>query len=148
MLRAGVKENVLPKSATAVVNLRLLPGDTWQSAMRRIKQVINDPRVVVQPNRDLPGWDASQTASTRSDGFRTLQQTIADVFPGVIVAPGLITGATDSRHYETVADDVYRFIPAQMQKADLARIHGVNERIGVEDYAAIIQFMLQLIRKL
>ncbi len=148
MLRAGVKENVLPKTATAVVNLRLLPGDSWKDAMRRIIRVIDDPRVSVKPNRDLPGWDASPTSSTSSPAFQTLQQSIASTFPETIVAPGLITGATDSRHYEEIADDVYRFMPTQMHPTDLPRIHGVNERIRINHYTRIIQFMLNLIRRL
>jgi len=148
MFQAGVKENVLPKTATAVVNLRLLPGDRWEDAMRRVMQVIDDPRVSVKPNRGLPGWEASKIARPTSDGFRTLQQTIANTFPGVISVPGLLTGATDARHYEEIADDVYRFIPAQMHKSDLPRIHGINERISVADYANIIQFIMQLLKQL
>jgi carboxypeptidase PM20D1 len=64
----------------------------------------------------------------------------------VVPAPSLTVGATDSRHYAAISEDSYRFIPMRLQSADLKRVHGVDERIGVADYARMVQFYAALIR--
>ena len=68
------------------------------------------------------------------------------MFPGVLVAPSLVLGATDSRYFVGISDDVYRFTPLRLGADDLSRIHGTNERIGVEQYGAMVGFYAQLIR--
>ena len=58
----------------------------------------------------------------------------------------MVLGATDSRHYQDIADNTYRFVPMRLTNADLSRIHGTNERISVENYTEIIRFCVQLMR--
>ena len=53
-------------------------------------------------------------------------------------------GGTDSRHFERIADDVYRFLPVRIRNEDLPRFHGVDERISVEGYADSVRFYRQL----
>ena len=48
MFNAGVKENVLPSHAKAVVNLRLLPGETIAGTIERVRRVIDDDRIANQ----------------------------------------------------------------------------------------------------
>ena len=55
-------------------------------------------------------------------------------------------GATDARYYAGVAKDVYRFLPARFGPDALARPHGTNERIGVEDFAQAVKFYARLIK--
>jgi hypothetical protein len=55
-------------------------------------------------------------------------------------------GATDSRHYQSLSEQVYRFLPLQVNASDIARIHGVNERLAVDNYADAIAFYMRLIR--
>jgi carboxypeptidase PM20D1 len=56
--------------------------------------------------------------------------------------------ATDSRHYDSIALDIYRFLPLRVTGEDLKRIHGVDERIGVKTYAELIGFLARLIENL
>jgi carboxypeptidase PM20D1 len=70
------------------------------------------------------------------------------VFPDALVAPGLVLAATDSRHYAGLTPNVYRFMPLLLRKKDLKRIHGANERVGVQDYAQAVRFFIQLIRNI
>jgi carboxypeptidase PM20D1 len=74
-----------------------------------------------------------------------LQRTIRQVYPEVVVAPGLMIGASDARLYADVSRDVYRFVPLAVASEDLARVHGTNERMPVEDYARIVRFYRQLV---
>ncbi len=77
--------------------------------------------------------------------YGKIQKSIQEVFPDVIVAPSLVIAATDSRHYSEVANNTYRFMPIQLQKSDLSRIHGMNERVSVENYRQAIRFYRQLV---
>jgi carboxypeptidase PM20D1 len=110
-----------------------------------MNQVIGDARVTI---RRLPGIMSEPSAVSPVDSptFTTLQRTIVQQFPDVIVAPGLVLGATDSRHYQSLSDQVYRFLPLRVNAQDTARIHGVNERLSVDNYADIIAFYMRLIR--
>jgi carboxypeptidase PM20D1 len=144
MVDGGVAENVLPKEASACLNIRLLPGDTAESVLAYIDQIVNDDRVTccLEPNAK----EASPVSDTNSDDFRALHRTIREVFPDVIVAPGLTTGSTDSSHYRAITDNTFRFIPMRLTSDDLERIHGPNERIAVENYLEVIRFFIQQIR--
>ena len=79
-------------------------------------------------------------------GFKVIQRTIKETFPETIVTPGLVVGMTDSRHYESVADNTYRFLPTYLREGDVERIHGIDERISVEDYKNSIIFYARLIQ--
>lgn len=63
---------------------------------------------------------------------------------GAVVAPGLVIGRTDSRHYGPIADDSYRFLPMRLTHSDLPRIHDTDERIAIDDFVEIIRFYVQL----
>jgi len=68
------------------------------------------------------------------------------MFPDVLIAPSLVVGGTDSKHYIEIADNSYRFIPMRLYPDDIRRIHGINERISIENYAEIIRFYIQLLQ--
>jgi carboxypeptidase PM20D1 len=66
--------------------------------------------------------------------------------PEVVVAPGLTLNGTDSRHYEDIAANQFRFLPLRVTAGDLERIHGVDERIGIDDYHRMIAVYASLVR--
>jgi carboxypeptidase PM20D1 len=68
------------------------------------------------------------------------------VFPEAAVAPGLVVMATDARHYRPLASAAYGFAPLRIDRASVARIHGVDERIGVDNYTEAIEFYGRLLR--
>jgi carboxypeptidase PM20D1 len=136
IIQAGTKDNVLPQSARAVVNHRILPGDTIEAVVARDRAVIDDPKVIV---RALPGGHNSVP------DFRMLAAVVRATYPHAPVAPGLVLGATDGRHYEPVARATMRFTPMTMRPADLVRFHGNDERVSIEDYMRAIGFYERLI---
>ena len=74
-----------------------------------------------------------------------LNRTIREIYPDVVVAPGLMVAATDSRHYTGITDKIFRFSPVRANSEDLKRFHGTNERLSVEGYADMIRFYRRLI---
>lgn len=142
----GVKDNVLPSHVSAVVNFRIIPGETVESVTERVRKTIGDGRVKLKPlaNPSNP----SRISSTDSDGYRAIVKALYETAakPGAVVAPFVELGASDARHYEAIATNVYRFLPVTTNAEDLKRFHGVNERIGIGDYAQMVQFYVRLIR--
>jgi carboxypeptidase PM20D1 len=143
-IRGGTQANVLPRSARATVNLRILPEESVASTLDRVRKVIADERVEVRP-RPATAVEPSAVSSTSTWGYEALKETIEQVFGDVVVAPSLVVPATDSRHYANLARDIYRFRPIVVSNDDLARFHGVNERIAISDYKRSIQFYERLI---
>ena len=143
ILQAGTKDNVLPQSARAVVNHRILPGDTIAQVLDHHRRVIGDGRVHIQALAGASNPGAP--ASTRSGDYQRLRGVIREAFPHAVVAPGLVLGATDGRHYQEFARTVLRFAPFTMKPDDLARFHGNDERLGIADYMRAIAFYERLI---
>lgn len=146
IFRAGTKDNVMPSRATAVVNFRLLPGDTVASVTEHVRRVVDDPRLKLQPLLGEPPAEPSPRSSPESPNFQLMQKTLAEVYPDAVVAPFVFVGATDSKHYAGLTSDIYRFAPMALDAEDVVRIHGTNERIGVDNFAHTIDFYCQLIR--
>jgi carboxypeptidase PM20D1 len=146
IFRAGTKDNVMPSLATAIINFRILPEDTVAGVIDHVRRVIGDRRVKLRPMAGEPPVAPSPRSSVDSPNFKLMQTTLAEVFPDVVVAPFVFVAATDSKHYLTLTQDIYRFSPMRMTSEDVARLHGTNERIGVDIFAHMIDFYVQLIR--
>ncbi len=142
IFNAGDKDNVLPGNAEAVVNFRLLPGDTQASVTEHVRRVIANEKIEIKP---YPGnTDPPDVTGTASASYRALNTTIREVFPDALVAPGLMVAATDSRHYAGVTDNIFRFSPVRANEQDLKRFHGTNERLSIANYADMIRFYRRL----
>jgi len=97
----------------------------------------------------LPGAkEAAKVAATGSVQDGRLNQTIREVVPDALVAPGLMVAATDSVHYEPISDHIFKFSPVRANSEDLKRFHGTNERLSVKGYADAIRFYHRLITQL
>jgi len=146
MIQGSPKENVLPIRAQAIVNFRIIPGETPETVLEHVRRVVDDTTVSIALAE--PPSPPSPVSSTTSAAYRTLARDIAALEPDAIVAPSLVLGATDARQYAGYARDVYRFLPMRIGPADLDRVHGTNERIGVHDYARGVAFTTLLISHL
>ncbi len=146
VIEGGVKDNVLPSHARAVVNFRILPGDTTASVLEHVRTVVNDPRVKIEILPDSAVSEPSPVSSADSQGYKTIERTIRQIFPQAVVAPYLVLGATDSRRYSRVSANIYRFTPIELHPEDLERVHGTNERISVVNFAQCVKFYRQLIK--
>jgi len=146
IIAGGSKDNVLPGSARAVVNLRILPGETVRSTVERVRGVVAEPGVTVSIIGK--GDDPSPVSPAGGPEFRALATAIRQVHPDAVVAPYLVVGATDARHYASLTPNVYRFLPVRLASGDLERLHGVDERIAVADYLDAVRVYAQIIRSL
>ncbi len=145
VFNAGERENVLPGVASALINFRLLPGDTRAAVLKHVQTTLNGLAVEIE---QMPqGTEASAVSRTDSPAYAALVRTLRELQPGLVVAPGLLLGGTDSRHYADLSDATYRFSPMHATGPDLARFHGTNERISITNHVEMIQFYERLIRQ-
>lgn len=144
MFHAGVKDNVLPQEARAVINARVHPSQRVADVLAQVRQAIDDPEVTVRPVAGLVS-EPSPIARSTGPGFLAITRAVRRVFPEAAIAPALMVGASDARHTVGIAADVYRFGPWKLGPGDLPRVHGTDERISIEGYLRGIRFYAQLI---
>ncbi|RZL45364.1 MAG: M20 family peptidase [Variovorax sp.] len=144
IVRAGNKDNVLPGRAEAAVNFRVLPGDSLASVEAHLRKALGNDAIQIKAYTG--NSEPSPVSPTDSAGYLAVQKAVREVFSDAVVAPGLMTAATDSRHFTGLSDSVYRFSPFRVKNEDLARFHGTNERLAISNYAEMIQFYHQLLR--
>ena len=143
VFNAGNKENVLPGQAEAIVNFRILPGDTVESVTAHVKRVVADERISITPLG--VAFEPSKLSSAQSEPFKLIESAVRDVFPDSIVAPGLMLAASDARHFDGIAEQSFRFMPIRFTSEDLKRVHGTDERIAVDQLAVMVRFYHRLL---
>jgi carboxypeptidase PM20D1 len=146
MIEGGIKDNVLPSSATAKVNLRLMPGDTIEGAFAHFRKVVNDPRLKMEVDPQTGGWEASAISSTDTPAFRTLELVVRQTFNNVPTAPFIFLAATDSRHYQPICANIFKFSPYFVKPEEQKGIHGINERISQDTLAGMAAFYYRLMK--
>ncbi|NQZ99486.1 MAG: M20/M25/M40 family metallo-hydrolase [Myxococcales bacterium] len=144
MVRGGVKANVLPSRATLTANFRVHPGDSSDEIVERVSDLLADQDVDIEI---VSKSDASDVADVNSDSYALLRDVVASVFEGVPTVPGLVLGGTDTKHYAQVAENGYRFTPVRIRQEDATRVHGIGERVAVDDYLKMPPFYVELIRR-
>jgi len=144
IINAGIKDNVIPTKAEAVINFRILPGEKSSDVFRHLDDVISDSRVKIsvfeESNEPLP------VSPSDVPGFKIILSTIRQVYPEAIVAPTLATGATDTRPYTDISKNIYRFMPVITTSDDLKRNHGLDERTRISDFIHGISFYYCLVK--
>lgn len=147
VIKGGAVENVLPTSARALVNFRIVPGETSESVLEHVREAIDDDDVTVTKAGGYAA-EPSQVSDPNAPSFALLERTIQQTLGSdVLVAPYLVVGGTDARYFEPIADNVYRFVPIMLNgNEDADRIHGLNERVRIDDYVKGVQFYYQLMR--
>jgi carboxypeptidase PM20D1 len=143
IFQAGVKRNVLPRRARAVVNFRIQPGETIEGVLAHVEQTVDDPRVSV----GTVGRSREPSPESRVDSevYADLARTIREIFPDAIVAPYLVLGGTDARHFRGLSENVYRFAPLRFTKESVPTLHGTDERVRIADHADAVRFYRRLL---
>ncbi len=145
IIQAGIKDNIIPTKAEAVINFRILPGETIIDVLSHIEKVVNDKRVKVYPIVESM-YEPSPVSPSDSQGFINIVTVLRQVYPEATVAPTLTLVYSDSRQFSVVTKNIYRFAPIIVNPEDMARIHGLNERTRIDDFKRGIAFYYQLIK--
>jgi carboxypeptidase PM20D1 len=137
MLSGSTKQNVLPTEASAILNLRIAPGDTVAGVLEHLRASVQALPVDIALEGE--SQEPSAVASVDTGGYAQVAGAARAVF-GVAVAPAPVIAATDSRHMAQVARDIYRFQPVQLALEDIDMIHGTDERLAIAALEKMIGF--------
>ncbi|MBQ9070464.1 MAG: M20/M25/M40 family metallo-hydrolase [Clostridia bacterium] len=136
--------NVIPASASMGANLRIIPGETVESAIEYLKKTINNPEITISK---IYGNNPSVVSAVGSDGWNRVVNAINGTWTDAIVSPYLMFACSDSRHWGRISNKVYRFSAMALTNEERASIHGNNEKIPVETVKKTVEFYLRLIKQ-
>ncbi|MBK9610107.1 M20/M25/M40 family metallo-hydrolase [Candidatus Amarobacter glycogenicus] len=146
MLDAGIKANVIPAKSEAVIDCRLLPGQSKADWMERVRERIADDRISVElysPDQGEPArvdWD--------TELFRTINAVVKEAMEDAIVVPGMTIGGTDNRFLRELGIPAYGFIPCLLSPEERRGFHGNNEFLTIENLNMGCELMYEIVRRM
>ncbi len=143
IFEAGIKENVIPTTARAVINFRIIPGETQKEVIAYVRNLVNDDRINIEALSQ--GSDPSPISPVDTDQYEAIERSIKQILPEVKSAPYLVLGATDSRYFNILTPNVYRFSPFFINSKNLTCFHGIDERVPKSEFENGIRFYRQVI---
>ena len=144
-LTGSLKENVIPETAQATLDLRLLPDEDPQAVIKQLEAIVADDRIEFQLPETI---HQSSMSDFDSSFFIALEEALQKHVPGTLVAPILTPGGTDSLFYRQKGANAYGLVPILIDNTEVDRMHGVDERISIENLAFGINIMTDVLEKL
>jgi acetylornithine deacetylase/succinyl-diaminopimelate desuccinylase-like protein len=143
-LEAGHASNTIPRTARAVVNCRVLPGETAEEVRAALAQALGDARIEVRPLGEV---EPVLSSPLTPEVMEPVERVTAELWPGVPVVPVMTIGATDSRHFRRAGIPMYG-VSGLFLDVDDVRAHAPDERIGVREFHEGAEFLYRLVRAL
>ncbi len=142
ILEGAPQYNVMPPVARAGANLRLLPGDSAETALARMKRIIRKTGVEL---RTVYAYDPSPVADLSGPSWSRVHDAVAATWPEAVISPYLMVACTDSRHFCRVSPTVLKFSAMALTKEERATMHARNERIPVDKILTACQFFWRVL---
>ena len=143
-LHGSDKVNVIPGTAWAQIDVRLLPGETPAGFIAKLRVVLADPGIEIEILEGSTPTGSSPNTALMS----AIRKVAARRDPGVPVVPTMLTSSTDSAKFRTVGITAYGFEPFKMDDGELDRAHGDDERLSLENVGFALQFLYEVIVEL
>jgi acetylornithine deacetylase/succinyl-diaminopimelate desuccinylase-like protein len=131
MLESGIKANVIPAKAEATLDCRLLPGTNTDAFVDGIRKLIDDPRITIEFLQKPDG--GGEISPTRGPAWDAINEVVRQDFPGALVVPSMMAGATDSRFLRQKNVPAYGFVPIVLDRDEHRRVHGIDERLSTDN---------------
>jgi carboxypeptidase PM20D1 len=144
-IHGGNQTNIIPNHVEANINVRVAPFNSADEIIEYVKKVIKDPLIEVT-SQDVT--KLYKECSTKELGYEIVKETVIETYPDTIVAPFVMLGGTDAKHYNEVSNCVIRFSPFKVTNEDRKGIHGLNEKIKVEALEKCFEFYQRLLTKI
>jgi len=131
------------KNGEAVMFLRCVREDDLYKGLEKIKEIGKKYSVEIEEIER----DYCRPTDFNADAYKLCEQVLNENFPDVAVVPFLLTAGTDARRFTDVADNILRFAPIDLSKAQFATIHGANENIGITNVGECVMFYKSFLKK-
>ena len=145
IISGGYRENVLPDRAECNINFRILPGESIESVKARIERLVDNPEVRVEINTGVTPNEPVMSKDLNTPFFESVCAAVKKIYPEAIPAPYLVMGGTDSKNYQNITDNIFRFSPMLLDRDEMKGMHGVNERISIENLENMVKFYDEVI---
>lgn len=141
MIESGLKPNIIPGRASAVINTRLLPQTRVYDFIDEVRRVINNPGIEIEiinarPKEELPAFfrqkEELQPSPIDSDLFRSIERSVRQIWPGAETLPNLFVASTDATPWRARGVPVYGITLFPLDRESRSGIHGNDERITVQ----------------
>lgn len=139
--RGGSKINVVPGQVQLSLDCRLLPGTDPDDFINHIRQKAGEPGMTISV---IERTEAT-SSPVESPVIQAMRRAADLVFPGIPFTPRILAGATDSAVLRRAGFISYGFEPFLFPPEELARVHGHDERISVENIQTGLRFMNALL---
>jgi len=143
-LKGSAKTNVIPPTATAAIDVRLLPGQDPQAFLADIVRVINDTAITVKPQG--PNWPATES-STETEMFQAISEVARRRHPEALVTTLMLAGFTDSHYFRRMGIASYGLGPFPLTQADSRGVHGNDERLSLEALRSGVRFYYDVVSR-
>jgi len=152
IIEAGSAENVLPAEAEALLNFRIMPGESLRDVYETVNDLVGDETLEVLPVHGETlesdhAWNPTPVADVDSPQYQRLAELVRATFPGALVVPFMMTGATDARHYADVCQNAMRFSPLFLTQEEIQTMHAVDERLSFANAGRMVAFYEELMRQ-
>ena len=143
ILQAGVRANVIPSEARAILNVRLLPGELPGEFADAMIKVVADPQVRIE--MDTMNTRPSPPSEIDTDFYRSIEKAARAVFPGAPTLPMMSTWATDSSELRVRSVTCYGLVPFPLTEEEIGRMHADNERLPLASIRPGIEFVYRAV---
>jgi acetylornithine deacetylase/succinyl-diaminopimelate desuccinylase-like protein len=129
IINGGFRANVIPGSAQATINLRMVPGSDPNALVADLRKIVNDSMVTMTiPNR---AYAQGAPSPENTELYRALEHASHAVWPGAEVTPYLFQAGTDAGAWRSRGVPVYGIYPYPIDADELTRMHGNDEKVSI-----------------
>jgi len=142
VLSGGIKTNVIPGTASAELDCRLLPDEDPPRFLAALRETIADASIEVEVLLNFP----PSSSPTDNIVYRRLAAMAAA--DGALIAPTVLGGFTDSHYFRDQGIASYGFVPFVLDDGESGRMHGIDERISLANLRDGTRRLYELLRAL
>lgn len=148
MLDSGIKANVIPAKSSAIVDCRLLPGQSREEWRQAVVERIADERVTVEFHEQIVGDVEPGPVPWDTEFYRVIEAVITEAIEDAVVVPSMTVGGTDNRFLRARGIPAYGFAPCVLSAEERAGFHGNDEYITVENLNMGCELTYEIVRRM
>ncbi len=143
MAKGSDAPNVLTSVSEVTINFRILPGETVNDIVNHVNKLCEGYNVEMEI---ISSREPSAISPEDTKGFNVIRKTISQLYPDAIVSSYITIGGTDAYKYQIVSDNIYRFMPLDLNLYEQRSIHNENEHITIENFGKMIWYFKEIMK--